>query len=165
MTSLSAVSPETASRAAIAVSAFVAGAVSALLVLYVMFRDAPGIIMADDMVGALEVAADRPLARFPRGSVVYVKSAVGPVLLGTLQRHHPALALRPYSERTEDRCADQDPPMSACVRDDFLKLEVLSSPTRGTLLIAVGTSRAFGQMILINLLGHWCVLMERTYAV
>ncbi len=165
MPGLSAVSAESASRAAIAVSAFLAGALSALLALYVMFRDAPGVIMAEDMVGALAVAADQPLARFPRGSVVYVKSAVGPMLLATLQRQHPALTLRPYSERTEDRCADQDPANTACERDDFLKLEVLSSPTRGTLLIAMGTSRAFGQLILVNLLGHWRVLMERTYAV
>ncbi len=165
MPGLSAVPAETASRAAIAVSAFVAGAVSALLALYVMFRDAPGVIMADDMVGALVVAAERPLARFPRGSVVYVKSAVGAVLLETLQRQHPALTLRPYSERTGDRCTDQDPANSACERDDFLKLEVLSSPTRGTLLIATGTSRAFGQLILIHLLGRWRVLIERSYAV
>jgi hypothetical protein len=136
-----------------------------LLTLYVMFRAAPGVILVDDMAGALVIAADRPLSRFPRGSVVYVKSAVGPMFLQTLRLKHPSLTLRPYSERTEDRCADRDPPVSGCERDDYLKLEVLSSPTRGTLLIAMGTSRTFGQMVLVNLLGHWCVLVERTYAV
>jgi hypothetical protein len=136
-----------------------------LLTLYVMFRAAPGVILVDDMAGALVIAVDRPLSRFPRGSVVYVKSAVGPMFLQTLRLKHPSLTLRPYSERTEDRCADRDPPVSGCERDDYLKLEVLSSPTRGTLLIAIGTSRTFGQMVLVNLLGHWCVLVERTYAV
>jgi hypothetical protein len=152
-------------RAAIAVTAFVAGAATALLALYVMFRAAPGVILVDDMAGALVIAADRPLSRFPRGSVVYVKSAVGPMFLQTLRLKHPSLTLRPYSERSEDHCADRDPPVSGCERDDYLKLEVLSSPTRGTLLIAIGTSRTFGQMLLVNLLGHWCVIVERTYAV
>jgi hypothetical protein len=136
-----------------------------LLTLYGMFRAAPGVILVDDMALALVIAADRPLSRFPRGSVVYVKSAVGPMFLQTLRLKHPSLTLRPYSERTEDRCADRDPPLSRCERDDYLKLEVLSSPTRGTLFIAIGTSRTFGQMVLVNLLGHWCVLVERTYAV
>ena len=45
------------SRAAVAVSAFAAGVTTALLVLYLMFRAAPGVIMADDMVRALAAAA------------------------------------------------------------------------------------------------------------
>jgi len=147
------------------VGAFTAGAASTLLVLYLMFRAAPGVIMADDMVGALAVAADRSLSQFPRGSVVYVKSTVGAMLLDTLRLQHPTLTLRPYSERPADLCAGQDARFSDCERDDFLKLEVLSSPTRGTLLIALGTSRVFGQMILINVLGRWRVLAERTYTV
>ena len=153
------------SRAAIALGAFVAGMAAALLTLCLMFRAAPGVILADDMVSALVAAADRPLSHFPRGSIVYVKSAVGPMLLETLRARHPSLTLRPYSERTEDQCADHDPRLAPCERDDFLKLEVLSAPTRGTLLIATGTSGAFGQVLLIDFLGRWRVLVERTYAV
>jgi hypothetical protein len=153
------------SRASTATLAFAAGMATELLALSLMFHTAPGVILADDMLPALSVAADRPLKHFPPGSLVYVKSALGPMFLQTLRLRHPSLTLRPYSERTEETCADGDRPLSSCERDDYLKLEVLSSPTRGSLLIAMGTSRAFGQMLLINLLGHWCVLMERTYPV
>jgi hypothetical protein len=147
------------------VIAFVAGAATVLMALAVAFRTAPGVILADDMVSALVVAADRPLSQFTRGSVVYLKSPVGPMLLDTLRRGHPALNLRPYSERPDDRCAARDPPTAPCERDDFLKLEVVSAPTRGTLLVAVGTSRAFGQVLLLSAFGHWYVLIERSYAV
>ncbi|HEY2340505.1 MAG TPA: hypothetical protein VGH75_08250 [Steroidobacteraceae bacterium] len=136
-----------------------------LLALSLMFHTAPGVILAEDMLPALSVAADRPLKHFPPGSLIYVKSALGPMFLEALRSRHPSLTLRPYSERMEQTCADRDPPLSGCERDDYLKLEVLSSPTRGSLLVAMGTSKAFGQMLLINLLGHWCVLMERTYSV
>ena len=118
-----------------------------LLVLCLMFRTAPGVIMADDMVQALAVAADRPLSQFPRGSVVYVKSSVGPLLIETLRPRHPSLDLRLYSERPEDACTERGTPASPCERNernDFLKLELLSSPTRGTLLVAVGSATAFG---------------------
>ena len=104
------------------VIAFVAGAATVLMALAVAFRTAPGVILADDMVSALVVAADRPLSQFTRGSVVYLKSPVGPMLLDTLRRGHPALNLRPYSERPDDRCAARDPPTAPCERDDFLKL-------------------------------------------
>jgi hypothetical protein len=50
--------------------------------------------MADDMVSALAVAADRPHSRFTSGSVVYVKSALGPMLLETVRPGHPSLSLR-----------------------------------------------------------------------
>jgi len=144
--------------------AFVAGAATVLAALAVAFRTAPGVILADDMVSALVAAAERPLLRFPRGTVVYVKSAVGPLLLETLRPRYPSLSLRPYAERPADGCAERDLP-APCERDDFLKLEVLSAPTRGTLLVAVGTSRTFGQMMLVSVLGHWHVLIERWYAV
>ena len=145
--------------------AFVFGAATVLVALAVAFRTAPGVILADDMVGALVAAAERPLLRFPRGAVVYVKSAVGPLLLETLRPRHPSLSLRPYPERPPDSCADRDPPSAQCERDDFVKLEVLSAPTRGTLLVAVGTSKTFGQVLLVSVLGHWRVLIERWYAV
>jgi hypothetical protein len=145
--------------------AFVVGAATVLVALAVAFRTAPGVILADDMVGALVAAAERPLLRFPRGAVVYVKSAVGPLLLETLRPRHPSLSLRPYAERPPDSCADRDPPSAQCERDDFVKLEVLSAPTPGTLLVAVGTSKTFGQVLLVSVLGHWRVLIERWYAV
>jgi hypothetical protein len=153
------------SRASTAIVAFAAGMATVLLALSLMFHTAPGVIMADDMLPALSVAADRPLKHFPPGSLVYVKSALGPMFLEALRSGHPSLTLRPYSERTEQTCADRAAALSSCERDDYLKLEVLSVPTRGSLLIAMGTSKAFGQMLLINLLGHWYVLMERTYPV
>jgi hypothetical protein len=153
------------SRATTATIAFAAGMATVLLALSLMFHTAPGVILADDMVPALSVAADRPLQHFAPGSVIYVKSALGPMFLQALRSRHPSLTLRPYSERTEYACADRDPALSSCERDDYLKLEVLSAPTRGSLLIAMGTSKAFGQTILIDVLGHWCVLMERTYPV
>src|SRR5215472_15310216 len=122
------------------VLAFLAGGATVLIALGVAFRTAPGVILADDMVSALVAAAERPLLRFPRGAVVYVKSAVGPLLLETLGPRYPALSLRPYAERpAADNCAEREPPGTPCERDDFLKLEVLSAPTRGTLLVAVGT--------------------------
>jgi len=147
------------------VIAFVAGAAAVLVALAVAFRTAPGVILANDMVSALVAAAERPLLRFPRGAVVYVKSAVGPMLLETLRPRYPSLSLRPYAERPSDSCADRDPASVSCERDDFVKLEVLSAPTRGTLLVAVGTSRTFGQVLLVSVLGHWHVLIERWYAV
>ena len=145
--------------------AFVAGAATVMVALAVAFRTAPGVIFADDMLSALVAAAERPLQRFPRGAVVYVKSAVGPLLLETLRSRYPSLSLRPYAERPPDSCADQNPPSTPCERDDFVKLEVLSVPTRGTLLVAVGTSRTFGQVLLVSVFGHWQVLIERWYAV
>jgi hypothetical protein len=153
------------SRATTAAIAFAAGMAAVLLALSLMFHTAPGVIFADDMLPALSAAADRPLKHFPPGSLVYVKSALGPMLLETLHSRHPSLTLRPYSERMEGACADRGARHSDCERDDYLKLEVLSSPTRGSLLIAMGTSKAFGQVLLINVLGHWWVLMERTYPV
>ena len=151
------------SRLNIALLAFVAGIAAALLALAVAFRTTPGVIMADDMAGALEAAAARPLSRFPSGSVIYVKSALGPVLFEKLAPGHPALTLRPYAERPPDSCAQHDPPTHRCERDDFVKLEVLSAPTSGTLLVAVGTSRAFGQSLLVRILGQWHVLIDRSY--
>jgi hypothetical protein len=149
----------------VAIIAFGAGGALALIALCVAFRAAPGVIMADDMVNALAAAADRPLRRFPRGAAVYVKSPVGPTLLETLRPSYPFLSLRPYAERPNDKCAERDPRGAPCERDDFLKLEVLSAPTRGTLLVAVGTSSTFGQVFLVSVLGHWRVLIERWYAV
>ena len=149
-------------------SSFVAGAAAALLVLYLMFRTAPGVIMADDVVRALAVAADRPLAQFPRGSVVYLKSSVGPLLIETLRPKYPLLDLRPYSERPEEVCTGRGSAASQCERNernDFLKLELLSSPTRGTLLVAVGTATAFGQVLLISVFGQWRELTERWYVI
>jgi hypothetical protein len=154
-----------ARRVGLAVIAFLAGGATVLIALGMAFRAAPGVILADDMVSALVAAAERPLRRFPRGATVYVKSALGPVLLETLQPRYPALALQPYAARPADNCAARDPPGTACERDDFLNLEVLSAPTRGTLLVAVGTSRSFGQVLLVSALGHWRVLIERWYAV
>jgi hypothetical protein len=153
-------------RPAVAISAFIAGAATALLALYVALRTAPIVIMAQDMVDALVVAADRPLSQFPGGSVVYVKSSLGPLLLEDLQRRHPSLTLRPYAERPEDKGCDAKPgagrPLLPCERDDFLKLEVFSSPTRGTMLVGVGTSNTFGQLLLLKLWGRWRVLVDRT---
>ena len=157
--------PGARSRVGLALIAFLAGGAAAFIALGVAFRTAPGVILADDMVSALVAAAERPLRRFPRGAIVYVKSAVGPMLLDTLRPRYPALSFRPYAERPDDPCADRDPPTTPCDRDDFLKLEVVSAPTRGTLLVAVGTSRTFGQVLLVSLLGHWRVLIERWYAV
>jgi hypothetical protein len=151
------------SRLGIALLSFAAGIAATLLALGVAFRVTPGIIMADDMAGALVAAAAQPLDRFPRGSVIYVKSSLGPVLIDKLAPRHPALRLRPYAERPPDACAERDPPVYPCERDDFVKLEVLSSPTSATLLVAIGTSRAFGQSLLVKMLGQWHVLIGRSY--
>jgi hypothetical protein len=153
------------SRVRLALLVFIAGGAVALLALGAAFRTAPGVILADDMLSALVAAAERPLLRFPRGTDVYVRSPVGPMLLDSLRPRHPALNLRPYGERPADDCAERGPPGTPCERDDFLKLEVLSAPTRGTLLVAVGTSRTFGQVLLVSILGHWHVLIERWYTV
>jgi hypothetical protein len=140
-------------RLGVLVGAFIAGAVAAAAALYIALGTAPGVIMADDMVDALLVASDAPLSGFSRGSVVYVKSSVGPLLFEKLQPRYPTLTLRSYSERPEG------------ARADFVKLEVLSSPTRGTILVAVGTSNAFGQLLLLKFLGKWRVIVDRWYVV
>ena len=150
------------------IGAFIAGGAVVLLGLYVALRTAPGVIMADDMVDGMVVVADAPLSRFPRGSVVYVKSSVGPVLLEKLQPRYPSLKLMSYSARPEDNGCTADSSSLAiipCERDDFVKLEVLSSPTRGTMLVAVGTSTRFGQSLLLKLLGRWRVIVDRSYVV
>jgi hypothetical protein len=155
-------------RAAVPISAFVAGAATALLVLYVALRTAPGVIMADDMIEALTVVANGSLTQFPKGSVVYVKSAVGTSLLDRLQSAHPSLRLMSFSERPADTaCVPRGTSISTgpCERNDFLKLEVLSAPTRGTMLVAVGTSNTFGQVLLLKLWAKWRVLVTRAYVV
>jgi hypothetical protein len=154
-------------RVGVLVGAFIAGAVAAAMALYVALYTASGVIMADDMVDALVIVSDRSLSRFPRGSVVYVKSSVSPLLLEKLQPKYPALTLKSYSERPEDDdCkADRGGPVAPCARADFVKLEVLSAPTLGTMLVAVGTSNTFGQALLLKLLGRWRVIVERSYAI
>jgi hypothetical protein len=140
-------------RVGVLVGVFIAGAVAAVMALYLALCTAPGVIMADDIVDALVVVANRSLSRFPRGTVVYVKSSVGPLLFEKLQPKYPALTLKSYSERPEGP------------RDDFIKLEVLSSPTRGTMLVAFGTSDAFGQLLLLKFLGKWRVIVDRSYVI
>jgi len=152
-------------RAGILLSAFVAGVAVTLLTLYMALRTAPGVIMADDMVDALTVVAATPLSRFPPGAAVYVKSSVGPLLLEKLQRSSPALRLASYAERPADNCTPRSSAALSCERDDFLKLEVLSSPTRFTMLVAVGTSRAYGQVLLLRVLGRWRVVVDHSYPV
>jgi len=156
------------SRTSALVGAFIAGGAAALLALYIALRMAPGVIMADDMVDAMMVVADAPLSRFPHGSIVYVKSSVGPMLLEKLQPKYPPLKLMSYSARPEDSgCVADRSSLSkaACERDDFIKLEVLSSPTRRSMLLAVGTSKTFGQLLLVKVLGEWRVIVERSYVV
>jgi hypothetical protein len=155
-------------RAAVPISAFIAGAAAALLALYVALLTAPGVIMADDMVEAVTVVANGSLSHFPKGSVVYIKSSVGTTLLEKLQAAHPSLRLMSFSERPADNgCAGSgsSTPRPPCERDDFLKLEVLSAPTRGTMLVAVGTSNTFGQVLLLRFMGRWRVLLKRSYVV
>jgi hypothetical protein len=156
------------SRASALAGAFIAGGAAALLALYVALRMAPGVIMADDMVDAMMVVADAPLSRFPRGSIVYLKSSVGPMLLEKLRPKYPTLKLVSYSARPEDSgCVSDGSSLSKapCERDDFIKLEVLSSPTRGSMLVAVGTSKTFGQLLLLKVLGKWRVIVDRSYVV
>jgi len=124
--------------------------------------------MADDMVDALTAVANDSLSNFSTGSVVYVKSSVGPTLLERLQATHPSLRLISYSERpADDACARRGNSIATgpCERNDFLKLEVLSAPTRGTMLVAVETANTFGQVLLLKLLGRWRVLVKRSYVV
>jgi hypothetical protein len=155
------------SRLGILVSAFLAGVAAALLALYVALRTAPGVIMADDMVDALLAVADTPLREFPRDSIVYVQSPVGEVLLEKLQPRYPFLRLMSYSARPEENGCETAPDARrvTCKHDDFVKLEVLSSPTRGTMLVAVGTGRAFGQVLLLRFLGRWRVIVYRSYMI
>jgi hypothetical protein len=155
-------------RAAVPISAFVAGVATAFLALFVALCTAPGVIMADDMVDALTVVANGSLNQFPRNSGVYIKSSVGTSLLEKLQATHPSLRLRSFSERPVDNgCAAtaSATPMAPCERNDYLKLEVLSAPTQRTMLVAVGTSNTFGQLWLIKVWGQWRVLVRRSHAV
>ncbi len=155
-------------RAALLFGTFAAGAATASLALYVALSTAPGVIMADDMVEALTVVADASLARFPNGAVVYVKSPTGPVLLDKLQLTHPSLRLMSFSVRPEDHgcmANSRSMPSVPCERDDFLKLEALSSPTQRTMLVAFGTSGTFGQVLLLKWWGQWRVLMTRSFTV
>jgi hypothetical protein len=126
------------------------------------------VIMTDDMMDAIAVVADAPLSRFPRGSLVYVKNSVGPMLLERLQAKYPSLKIVSYSARPEDNGCKSDRNtivVGACERDDFVKLEVLSSPTRGTMLVAVGTSNTGGQFLLLKLFGKWRVVVDHSFVI
>jgi hypothetical protein len=150
------------------IAAFIAGVAAALLLIYVALRFAPDTIMADDMVDALTVVADAPLSKFPPGSAVYIKTDIGPVLLDKLQRKYPSLRILSYSLRPEDSgCALSQTavPTRPCERNDFLKLEALTSQTRRTMLVAFGTSNTFGQVLLLKFWGHWRVLVVNRYYV
>jgi len=154
-------------RAAVLITVFIAGIATGLLALYLALRTAPGVILAEDMVDTLTVVADGSLPRFPSGSVVYVKSPLGPVLLQKLQATHGSLKLVSFAARPEEEAcaaARNTTPTVPCERDDFLKLEVLASPTWHTMLIAVGTSSTFGQVLLVKIWGRWRVLVNRSYA-
>ena len=155
-------------RVGVLIGVFITGVATALLALYVALRAAPGVIMADDMADALTVVADLSLSRFPGGSVVYVKSSLGVILLERLQSSHRSLKVMPFSARPDDSGCAPNPnstPLVSCERDDFLKLEVLSSITPRTMLVAVGTSSTFGQILLLKLWGRWRVLVNRSYVV
>ena len=152
------------SRAAGLAGAFLAGAATVLLVLYGALCAAPGVIMADDMVAALLVVAEPPLTRFARGATVYVQSSAGPLLLEELKRRHPSLTLLSFTARPESAdCPGHLEASALCGRDDFVKLEVLSAPARGTMLVAVATGRSFGQVLLLRFFGRWRVIVDRWY--
>jgi len=151
-------------RFGILIASFVAGVAAALLAIYVALRFAPDTIMADDMVDALAVAADAPLSQFTPGSAVYIKTDIGPALLEKLAPRYPSLRLLPYSLRPEESgCAPAQ--TVPCQRNDFLKLEVLTAPTHRTMLVAFGTSRTFGQVLLLKFGGHWRIVVGSLHVV
>ena len=151
-------------RFGILIASFVAGVAAALLAIYVALRFAPDTIMADDMVDALAVAADAPLSQFTPGSAVYIKTDIGPALLDKLAPRYPSLRLLPYSLRPEESgCAPAQ--TVPCQRNDFLKLEVLTAPTHRTMLVAFGTSRTFGQVLLLKFGGHWRIVVGSLHVV
>jgi hypothetical protein len=145
-------------RFGILIASFVAGVAVALLAIYIALRFAPDTIMVDDMVDALAVAADAPLSQFTPGSAVYVKTDIGTALLDKLGPRYPSLRLLSYALRPEDSgCAPSQ--TVPCKRNDFLKLEILTAPTHRTMLVAFGTSKAFGQVLLFKLWGHWRIVV------
>jgi len=149
------------------ITAFIVGVAATLLALYIALRFAPDSIMADDMVDALSVVASAPLAHFPRGSTVYIKTDLGPALLERLHSQYPSLRLLSYSLRPEDSdCTSgrSATPARPCERNDFIKLEALTAPTHRTMLVAFATFDSFGQVFLIKLWGRWRVLVDRTHA-
>jgi hypothetical protein len=151
-------------RFGILIASFVAGVAAALLAIYVALRFAPDTIMADDMVDALAVAADAPLSQFTPGSAVYIKTDIGPALLDKLAPRYPSLHLLLYSLRPEESgCAPSQ--AVPCQRNDFLKLEVLTAPTPRTMLVAFGTSRTFGQVLLLKFGGHWRIVVGSLHVV
>jgi len=151
-------------RFGILIASFVAGVAAALLAIYVALRFAPDTIMADDMVDALAVAADAPLSQFTPGSAVYIKTDIGPALLEKLAPRYPSLRLLLYSLRPEESgCAPAQ--TVPCQRNDFLKLEVLTAPTHRTMLVAFGTSRTFGQVLLLKFGGHWRIVVGSLHVV
>jgi len=151
-------------RFGILIASFVAGVAAALLAIYVALRVAPDTIMADDMVDALAVTADAPLSQFTPGSAVYIKTDIGPALLEKLAPRYPSLRLLPYSLRPEESgCAPAQ--TVPCQRNDFLKLEVLTAPTHRTMLVAFGTSRTFGQVLLLKFGGHWRIVVGSLHVV
>jgi len=155
-------------RVGILIGTFVAGVATALLALYVALRVAPGIVEADDVVDALAAVANPSLARFSSGSVVYVKALAGPGLFEKLHSKHPSLRFKSFSERPEDHGCKPNGnsiPTAPCERDDFVKLEVLSAPTPGTMLVAFGTSSTFGQVLLLKFWGRWRVLVDRSFVI
>jgi hypothetical protein len=151
-------------RFGIPVSWFVAGVAVALLAIYIALRFAPDTIMADDMVDASSVAAAAALSQFTPGSTVYIKTDIGPALLEKLTPRYPSLRLLSYSLRPEDGgCTSAQTVL--CKRNNFLKLEVLTAPTHRTMLVAFGTSNAFGQVLLFKLWGHWRIVVASYHVV
>jgi hypothetical protein len=154
------------SRAAVLIGAFIGGAVTALLAVYVALLLAPDLLSATDIDDALAVAVRRPLSQFPTGSVVYLR--VSPTLLPRLQHEYPSIRLMPWATRPEDHGCDSRPGVivvGACLRDDFVRAELASFPMPRTAIVSFGTSNSGGQLILFKIGGHWHILVEHGFVI
>jgi hypothetical protein len=145
--------------------AFVGGAVTALLVVYLSLRAGPEMIVADDAVNALVVAASSHLAGFRSGEVVYVKSSYGTDLIEKIRSLYPSLRLLPYSARPLDngcRASSNFQRLAPCERNDFLIIDALSSPTTLTMLVGFSIYNGGGQLLLFNFGGRWRIVIDRS---
>lgn len=147
------------------VTAFIGGAAAALLVMYLSLYVGPAMIVADDAVNALAVAASSHLAGFGSGQVVYLKSPYGTDLINKIQSMNPSLRLLPYSTRPlDDGCkvSGNLQPLAPCGRNDFLIIDALSHPTTRTILVGFSIYNGGGQLLLVNLGGQWRIVIDRS---
>jgi hypothetical protein len=150
------------------VLAYIAGAVTVVVLLLLAVWAAPEAIDSHDVDLVLAAALVEPLNAFQAAGrkVIYVKSNMSTDTLATIATRYASPKLLPWAQRPKDHgCTTNDPNlivMAPCERDDFVSAQVLSFPVWRTAVVSVGTSNTAGQLILLKFAGRWRVVKDRT---